>query len=104
MKLTLKFSEDQISHILDQALVYQCACPAQVCRTILGLRELHQYEEDCLDRTETDAKVHQAIGESTAESHAIMEECLEKILILEGWDMTTLAMPDALRKLQEKLL
>lgn len=104
MKLNLRFSEEQISQILDQALVYQCACPAQVCRAILGLRELHQYQEDCLNRTETDTKVHQSIGKSASESHDVMEACLEQILELEGWDMSTLKMPESLRKLQEKLL
>ncbi len=104
MNLQKKFSDDKISHILDQALVYQCACPAQVCRAILGLRELHEYQQNCLDRTDTDKKVHQAIGASAAESHATMERCLEEILALEGWNMETLQMPDSLRKLQEKLL
>lgn len=104
MELEKTFSDDQISQILDQALVYQCACPAQVCRAILGMRELHEYQQDCLDRTDTDKKVHQAIGTSAADSHATMEKCLENILEIEGWDMATLQMPESLRKLQEKLL
>ncbi len=104
MPLQPNFTDNQITHILDQALVYQCACPAQVCRTILGLKELYDYQMACIDRTETDRAVHQAIAFSAADAHAIMERCLKQILKIEGWDMDSLKMPEELRKLQEKLL
>lgn len=104
MILQKRFEDNQLTRILDQALVFQCACPAQVCRTLIGLRELFDYQLNCGNRTETDRKVHEAIAVSTAASHAGMEACLSHILELEGWDMTTLTMPAELRKLQEKLL
>ncbi len=104
MSLSKRFSDQQLTRILDQALVYQCACPAQVCRTLIGLRELHDYQMNCLDRTETDRKVHQAIALSAEASHREMEQCLQHILELEEWAMDTLTMPLTLRKLQEKLL
>lgn len=104
MSLDKRFSDQQLTRILDQALVYQCACPAQVCRTLIGLRELHDYQMNCLDRTETDRKVHEAIAASAEAGHREMENCLQHILKLEEWEMSTLTMPLALRKLQEKLL
>ena len=42
-----RFDSASVSKIIDQALVYQCACPAQVCRTILELRELYEYQRNC---------------------------------------------------------
>ena len=39
-----KYNASQVSKVIDQALVYQCACPAQVCRAIFELRELHEYQ------------------------------------------------------------
>lgn len=104
MMLQKSFHDKQLTRILDQALIYQCACPAQVCRTLIGLRELFDYQLNCGNRTETDRKVHEAIGLSTAVAHAEMEQCLRRILELEAWDMETLTMPTDLRKLQEKLL
>lgn len=104
MSLDKRFSDQQLTRILDQALVYQCACPAQVCRTLIGLRELHDYQMNCLDRTETDRKVHESIAASAEAGHREMENCLQHILKLEEWEMSTLTMPLALRKLQEKLL
>lgn len=93
-----KFTTAQISKVIDQALIYQCACPAQVCRAIFELRELHDYQLNCANDEVNDRKVHLAIAEATEQSHQLMEECLEKVLRIEGWDMSTLTMPESLRK------
>ena len=99
-----RFDAAQVSRVLDQALVYQCACPAQVCRAIFELRELHDYQLNCGQDTANDQAVHSAIAEATERSHAVMEECLAQVLELEGWDLHTLTMPDALRKKTAKPL
>ena len=33
-----------------------------------------------------------------------METCLEKVLVMEGWDPVTLAMPEGLRRKRDDLL
>lgn len=88
----------QISRIIDQALVYQCACPAQVCRTIFELRELHEYQMSCMIDAKSDDRVHTKIATVTEQTHAMMEECLTEILQIEGWDLSTLSMPESLRR------
>ena len=93
-----QFSAVQITKIIDQALVYQCACPAQVATTILELRDLYDYQRKCKESAETDKRVHEAIARATAETHAIMEKCLEHVLSLEGWDREALTMPLDLQK------
>ena len=93
-----QFDTLQISKIIDQALVYQCACPAQVCRAIFDLRELHDYQMGCVKDPETHDLVHTTIAETAAKTHAMMEACLTEVLKIEGWDLSTLTMPDALRK------
>ena len=93
-----QFSATQLSKIIDQALVYQCACPAQVATTLLELRDLYDYQAKCRESTETDKRVHEAIARSTAECHAVMERCLEQVLVIEGWERETLTMPLALQK------
>ena len=104
MSLPKQFTDTQLTRILDQSLLYQCACPAQVCRTLMTMRELHDYQLRCIDRNETDRKVHALIAESTAACHRELESCLAEILALEGWDIKTLEMPEALRKLQDSLI
>jgi len=100
-----KFSHEVISHILEQSLIYQCACPAQVCKNIGEQRALYAYQQGCLNLTDTDRAVHQSIASSVMLCHAEMEKCLETILILENWDMDTFDMPELLKnKILSQLL
>ena len=99
-----RFNAAQVSKVIDQALVYQCACPAQVCRTIFELRELYDYQMNCANSTANDRVVHETIAATTAQAHQLMEECLAKILEIEGWDLATLEMPLSLRKKPAKSL
>ena len=98
------FDPYQISKVLDQSLVYQCACPAQVCRAIFELRDLYRYQMDCINDSDNDRLVHQAIADAAEKSHALMEECLTRVLDIEGWDVATLVMPEALKAKQRKAL
>ncbi|WP_303786627.1 hypothetical protein [Azovibrio restrictus] len=98
------FSNEEVRHILEQVLVHQCACPSQLCRVILELRELARYERECLDRTATDVKVHYAIEKAAEQCEAIMNACLAEVLELEGWDPVTLTMPRHLQEHQLRLV
>ena len=93
-----RYAAAQISRVLDQALVYQCACPAHVCRAIFELRDLHDYQRNCANDSANDRLVHETIAQATERSHALMEECLARVLELEGWDADTLAIPESLRR------
>ena len=93
-----KYNSAQISKVIDQALVYQCACPAQVCRAIFELRELYEYQMNCASDSVNDDLVHKTIAAATEKSHEMMEECLKKILEIEGWDQNTFVMPEVLKK------
>ncbi len=97
-----QFNASQISKVIDQALVYQCACPAQVCRAIFELRELYEYQMNCANDSVNDKLVHTTIAEATENAHALMEACLSQILEIEGWDKNSLLMPEALRKKPSK--
>ncbi len=99
-----RFNASQVSKVIDQALVYQCACPAQLCRAIFELRELYDYQMDCANGTANDRRVHETIAASAVQAHQLMEECLSKILEIEGWDLATLEMPLSLRRKPVKSL
>ena len=96
--LEKQFSAAQLAHILEQSVIYACACPAQVCKTIFQQRELFAYQSNCLNSTHTDAAVHQTIADCIRRTHVELEICLVDVLKLEGWDMVTLDMPAALQK------
>lgn len=93
-----KFSDQQLSHIIDQSLIYQCACPAQVAKHLIGLRDLYEYQQNCMNQTETDRAVHERIAADARRAHTALEECLYAVLLLEQWDMDTLLMPQSLQK------
>lgn len=96
--MKMQYSNEIITSILEQSLIYQCACPAQVCKNINEQRTLYAYQLNCINTTDTDRAVHQCIADAVMQSHAIMEACLEAVLRLEGWDTTTYEMPDNLKK------
>ena len=95
--MDMKFSQQSLTRILDQSVLYQCACPAQVCRHISQQRALFAYQSECLNLTDVDYAVHRRIADAVRRNHAEMENCLEDILRMEGWDMATLELPEALK-------
>lgn len=103
MPLSGRFSSAQLHAIIEEAAIYMCACPAQVCQHLLGLRDLYAYQEQCLGR-DGNAEVHDTIAAATRRAHAELEECLDRILTIEGWDRATLKMPPGLRAVRDQAL
>ena len=98
MNLDNKFTALQLAIINNQAALYTCACPVHVSLQILNLRKLFDYEKMCMDmdassESSVDRQVHQRIAEVTKQAHQLMEQCLDDILDMEGWDRTKLEMP-----------
>lgn len=98
--LEKRFDDHALEQIIEEASIYMCACPAQVAVQLRSLRELYRYQNKCEKDPGNDQAVHQAIAAATAQSHAVMEACMDQVLTLEGWDRTTLKMPDGLRRKQ----
>ena len=99
-----RYNAEQISKVIDQALIYQCACPAQVCKAIFELRELYDYQINCASDSKNNALVHKTIAAAAEASHEIMEECLKQILVIEGWNQANFVMPESLKQNSFKLL
>jgi hypothetical protein len=103
MKLDNKFSAYQLAVINEQAALYTCACPIHVSLQIANLRKLFDYQKECMANetaadNEIQLQVHRRIAEVTKQAHQLMEQCLDEILDLEGWDRSTMSMPTGLRK------
>ncbi len=107
MQLEQRFSIEQLEIINEQAMIYTCSCPAQVSAQIASVRKLFDYQLACLDKPQDSAlqsQVHRRIAEACQETHRILEQCLDEILTLEGWNRDTLEMPAGLRILLEKAI
>jgi len=102
--LPTRFDDTQLKHIIDQAMIYICACPAQVASQILQLRQLHAYQHGCLKRGAVPDAVHEHIAAATEEAHARMEDCLDEARQLEGGDRERLEMPAGLRRQRDQIL
>lgn len=94
------YSKQQLEKILDEAMIYMCACPAQVAEQMIRLREVFAYQTNCVSDSRLMSEVHYRIAESTRKAHAELEQCLSEVLKMEGWDPQTLSMPEGLRKLR----
>jgi len=99
-----QFTDEQLTTIIEQGLIYMCACPAQVADRVRKLRETYRYQRQCMNDPETDTEVHRVIANRVAAAHEILENCLEEVIALEKWDCETLQMPPHLRKRQAKAL
>ena len=98
------FRDEELAHINNQAMIYMCACPAQVSAEIRSLRELIQYQRQCISNNDSNSAVHKLIAQACEEAHATLERCLAEVLELEGWDRETLEMPSGLRQLRDQFL
>jgi len=103
-ELSMHYSNEQIEQILEEAMIYMCACPAQVAEQLLYLRKLFAYQQNCISKGELLADVHRRISESARKAHAELEQCLSDVMRMEGWDMQTLTMPTGLRELRQKTI
>ncbi len=104
MLLQKRYTDQQLEKIVEEATIYMCACPAQVAAQLRQLRELYRYQSSCALEPGNEQSVHREIATSTITAHALMEDCLEKVLRLEGWDPVSLKMPDGLRSKRDTIL
>ena len=104
MKLQKRFTEQQLERIIDEATIYMCACPAQVVSQMLELRKLQQYQLDCISASSVPPDTHRCIAQAAQGAHALLEDALDEVLQIEGWDRDTLTMPAGLRALRDSLL
>ena len=99
-----RFSDAELERIVDEATIYMCACPAQVAVAVRDLRGLYRYQLGCLQETEAESAVHRAIAASAVAAHAELQDCLDRVLDMEGWDRATLRMPEGLRRRRQDLV
>ena len=104
MQLQRRFSDPELEQIIEEATIYMCACPGQVAVQLRSLRELFRYQGNCTLEPGNVPAVHQTIAAATAAAYALMEDCLDQVLALEGWDRATLKMPEGLRRKRAEML
>lgn len=102
MEYVERFTDTEVEKIVEEGLIYMCACPAQVADSLRKVRNMYRYQLNCLRNPQNDCKVHRTIAAASVQVHAQLEECLEAVLVMEQWDRKTLSMPPELRERQVK--
>ena len=97
-----RFSDAELSQVINEGLIYMCACPAQVADAVRKVRELYRYQMNCLQDSCNERQVHQTIADTAVLTHSQLQDCMDQILVLEKWDRQTLQMPEYLRVKQLK--
>jgi len=97
-----RFTDADIEKIIEEGLIYMCACPAQVAEALRKVRELHRYQIGCIRNPQNNSRVHEIIAATSLLVHEKLQDCLDEILELEQWDRQTLTMPPGLRERQAR--
>jgi hypothetical protein len=99
-----RFSDGALMKIVDQAGIYMCACPAQLAVQLLELRKLCRYQLGCMKESPELEASHRCIAAAAQRAQALLEDALDEVLRLEGWDKDTLTMPEDLRARRDSQL
>ena len=73
-----RFSDIELEKIIDEGMIYMCACPAQLAEALRKVRQLYRYQVSCLTEPRNDPIVHNAIAESSALAHQQLEVALQR--------------------------
>ena len=95
-----RFTDAELYSIIEQGMIYMCACPAQVADGVRKLRHIYRYQLNCLENPQNDSEVHRVIARRVTEAHETLQTCLDEVIVLEKWDRATLEMPAYLRQRQ----
>lgn len=98
----MRFSSEKLTEIFETTRDGSCACPADVCAAILAVRQLYETQLQCLlDAHEGPLRdSHGVMAYYSRAVHEQLEECLDQVMKIEGWNPLTLEMPPEIRKLR----
>ena len=71
--LSKRFRDDQLVRIVDAATIYMCACPAAVAHEVMRLREVYEYQQNCLS---DGALMEQVLTANDNKVDAMLRRCI----------------------------
>jgi hypothetical protein len=99
-----RFTDSDLGNVIELGVICMCACPAQVAQSMRNLRELYRYQLHCMENPRNEIAVHAHSAQSTIHAHSVMQDCLDKVIEMEGWGRSTLQMPSGLRARQRQVM
>lgn len=81
-----KFSDDQLVRLQMVRSSIDCECPNQVANLVISLAGFENYSNNCENRSEADARMHNTLYRATGQARAIMEAALKELVEYEKID------------------
>lgn len=78
-----RYSEHQLAQLAQIESEVDCECPRQVAEILKTLTAFEIYSAECEDQNEQDAELHAYLHLATAQSRAVMEKALDRLIEVE---------------------
>ena len=82
-----KYSDQVLQRMATISTNVLCECPRHVADLINMLNSFEAYSQDCLSRSDEDARLHSYLTAVSGSARALFEQALEKIAAHEGLDL-----------------
>lgn len=79
-----RFDAQQLSQIVSLAGSIACECPNHLAELVVSLSAFEQYSSECANRNDSDRELHAHLNQSAGFARAILEDCLIKVMEIEG--------------------
>jgi hypothetical protein len=79
-----RFDAQQLAQIVTLAGSIACECPNHLAELVASLGAFEQYSSECANRNASDRELHAHLNQSAGFARAILEDCLVKVMEIEG--------------------
>jgi len=79
-----RFDAQQLAEIVSLSGSIACECPNHLAELVASLNAFEQYSSECANRNESDRELHAHLNQSAGFARAILEDCLVKVMEIEG--------------------
>jgi DNA-binding transcriptional MerR regulator len=79
-----RFDAQQLARIASLNGSIACECPNHLAELVASLNAFEQYSSECANRNAGDSELHVHLNHSAGFARAILEDCLIKVMEIEG--------------------
>lgn len=79
-----RFDAQQLAQIVSLNGSIACECPNHLAELVSSLNAFEQYSSECANRNASDRELHAHLNQSAGFARAILEDCLVKVMEIEG--------------------
>lgn len=79
-----RFNAQQLAQIVSLNGSIACECPNHLAELVSSLNAFEQYSSECANRNASDRELHAHLNQSAGFARAILEDCLVKVMEIEG--------------------